>query len=181
MPNYFRKPYGPGWVLIGDAGYCKDPITAQGISDAFRDAEACAAALTTVFGGELSFDERDARATSRPVTRACLPMLRAHHPVGHTGAAADRDAADCSQRCRATRRRWTASSASSPARSSPVEFFDPAHIRTDLRRGSDGLVSRRAALPGRRLIVSRRHRRQLKDTARENLVGTAGSAFRQGD
>jgi flavin-dependent dehydrogenase len=38
LPNVFRKPYGPGWALVGDAGYHKDPITAQGISDAFRDA-----------------------------------------------------------------------------------------------------------------------------------------------
>jgi hypothetical protein len=28
-PNFFRKPYGPGWALVGDAGYLKDPITAQ--------------------------------------------------------------------------------------------------------------------------------------------------------
>ena len=39
VPNYFRKPYGPGWALVGDAGYDKDPITAQGISDAFIDAD----------------------------------------------------------------------------------------------------------------------------------------------
>jgi 2-polyprenyl-6-methoxyphenol hydroxylase-like FAD-dependent oxidoreductase len=39
IPNYFRRPYGPGWALVGDAGYVKDPITAQGISDAFMDAE----------------------------------------------------------------------------------------------------------------------------------------------
>ncbi len=56
-PNFFRKPYGPGWALIGDAGYCKDPITAQGIRDAFRDAEACATALGMVFRGEGSFDD----------------------------------------------------------------------------------------------------------------------------
>jgi len=43
-PNFFRKPYGPGWVLVGDAGCIKDPITAQGINDAFRDAERCAIA-----------------------------------------------------------------------------------------------------------------------------------------
>jgi len=55
-PNFFRTPYGPGWVLIGDAGYCKDPITAQGITDAFRDAEACAAALGPVLRGEADFD-----------------------------------------------------------------------------------------------------------------------------
>ena len=48
MPNYFRKPYGPGWALVGDAGYNRDFITAQGIMDAFRDAELCAAALDAV-------------------------------------------------------------------------------------------------------------------------------------
>jgi flavin-dependent dehydrogenase len=55
--NYFRKPHGPGWVLVGDAGYNKDPITAQGISDAFRDADACAGALDDVFTGRRSFEE----------------------------------------------------------------------------------------------------------------------------
>jgi 2-polyprenyl-6-methoxyphenol hydroxylase-like FAD-dependent oxidoreductase len=56
LPNFFRKPYGPGWVLVGDAGYHKDSITAQGISDAFRDAEACAEALHQAFTGARSFD-----------------------------------------------------------------------------------------------------------------------------
>lgn len=45
IPNWFRKPYGPGWALVGDAGYLKDSITAQGIHDAFRDAESLASAL----------------------------------------------------------------------------------------------------------------------------------------
>ncbi|MEO7397459.1 MAG: BTAD domain-containing putative transcriptional regulator, partial [Ilumatobacteraceae bacterium] len=27
-PNFFRRPFGPGWALVGDAGYSKDPITA---------------------------------------------------------------------------------------------------------------------------------------------------------
>lgn len=45
LPNFFRKPYGPGWALVGDAGYHKDPITAQGIKDAFRDAELLAEAI----------------------------------------------------------------------------------------------------------------------------------------
>ena len=57
MPNFFRKPYGPGWALVGDAGYNKDPITAQGISDAFRDAERCASALHEVLAGARPFDE----------------------------------------------------------------------------------------------------------------------------
>jgi flavin-dependent dehydrogenase len=55
--NFFRKPYGPGWALIGDAGYIKDPITAQGINDAFRDAERCAIALDEGLTGVRSFDQ----------------------------------------------------------------------------------------------------------------------------
>jgi 2-polyprenyl-6-methoxyphenol hydroxylase-like FAD-dependent oxidoreductase len=56
VPNYFRRPYGPGWTLVGDAGYNKDFITAQGIQDAFRDAELCATALAETLSGARSFD-----------------------------------------------------------------------------------------------------------------------------
>jgi flavin-dependent dehydrogenase len=51
VPGFFRIPFGPGWALVGDAGYTKDPITAQGISDAFRDAEACATAVHQTLTG----------------------------------------------------------------------------------------------------------------------------------
>ena len=57
VPNYFRKPFGPGWALVGDAGYNKDPITAQGISDAFHDAELCTKALDAAFTGERAYGE----------------------------------------------------------------------------------------------------------------------------
>ena len=57
VPGFFRKPFGPGWALVGDAGYNKDPITAQGIHDAFRDAERCVAALDESFSGRRPFDE----------------------------------------------------------------------------------------------------------------------------
>jgi 2-polyprenyl-6-methoxyphenol hydroxylase-like FAD-dependent oxidoreductase len=55
VENYFRRPYGPGWALVGDAGYNKDFITAQGIHDAFRDAELCATALDQAFSGARSY------------------------------------------------------------------------------------------------------------------------------
>jgi flavin-dependent dehydrogenase len=45
LPNYRRQSYGPGWALVGDAGYHRDPITGHGITDAFRDAELLATAL----------------------------------------------------------------------------------------------------------------------------------------
>jgi len=51
LPNFFRKPFGPGWALVGDAGYHKDPITGQGITDAFEDAELLSAALDAGFSG----------------------------------------------------------------------------------------------------------------------------------
>jgi len=57
LPNFFRKPYGPGWALVGDAGLHKDPITAQGITDAFRDAEFLAEAIHAGMSGDQSLDE----------------------------------------------------------------------------------------------------------------------------
>jgi flavin-dependent dehydrogenase len=46
LPGVIRQSYGPGWALVGDAGYFKDPITAHGITDALRDAELLARAVT---------------------------------------------------------------------------------------------------------------------------------------
>ncbi len=51
-PNFYRKPFGPGWALVGDAGYVKDPVTAQGISDAFRDADLLTDAIDAGFSGK---------------------------------------------------------------------------------------------------------------------------------
>ena len=65
VPNYFRKPYGPGWALVGDAGYDKDPITAQGISDAFIDADNLAESLDAGFSGRLVLEEALAEQQSR--------------------------------------------------------------------------------------------------------------------
>ncbi|GAB6986753.1 NAD(P)/FAD-dependent oxidoreductase [Nocardioides pyridinolyticus] len=45
LPNHVRAAYGPGWALVGDAGYHRDPITGHGITDAFRDAELLADAI----------------------------------------------------------------------------------------------------------------------------------------
>ncbi|HUF52684.1 MAG TPA: NAD(P)/FAD-dependent oxidoreductase [Dehalococcoidia bacterium] len=60
MPNYFRKPYGPGWALTGDAGYHRDFITGLGINDAFLQAELLADALHDAWSGNAS--EEDALA-----------------------------------------------------------------------------------------------------------------------
>jgi 2-polyprenyl-6-methoxyphenol hydroxylase-like FAD-dependent oxidoreductase len=50
--GHLRRAAGPGWALVGDAGYFKDPITAHGLTDALRDAELLARAVTATHGGE---------------------------------------------------------------------------------------------------------------------------------
>jgi 2-polyprenyl-6-methoxyphenol hydroxylase-like FAD-dependent oxidoreductase len=51
LPNLFRKPYGESWALVGDAGYVKDPATAQGITNSFSHAEMLAEALDEGLSG----------------------------------------------------------------------------------------------------------------------------------
>ena len=55
LPNFFRKPFGPGWALVGDAGCHKDPYLALGICDALRDADYLVDALASGLsaGGDL--------------------------------------------------------------------------------------------------------------------------------
>ena len=85
-PNFFRKPYGPGWTLIGDAGYIKDPITAQGINDAFRDAETCAFALDEGLTGTRLLDDamgdyqRDRDAIALPMYEFTCQLAKLEPP-----------------------------------------------------------------------------------------------------
>jgi flavin-dependent dehydrogenase len=51
QPNQVRQAFGPGWALVGDAGYYRDAITAYGMSDALRDAELLAVALDQTLAG----------------------------------------------------------------------------------------------------------------------------------
>jgi flavin-dependent dehydrogenase len=56
LPNFFRKPYGPGWALVGDAGCHKDPYLALGMHDALRDADYLADAIDAGLSGRESFE-----------------------------------------------------------------------------------------------------------------------------
>jgi flavin-dependent dehydrogenase len=51
-PGHLRQAHGPGWALVGDAGYFKDPATAHGITDALRDAELLARAIIACATGD---------------------------------------------------------------------------------------------------------------------------------
>jgi flavin-dependent dehydrogenase len=126
VPNFFRKPFGPGWALVGDAGYNKDPITAQGIRDAFVDAELCSAALDQSLCGALPYDDamsvyhriRDAHAMPIYEFTTQLATLEPPPPEMQQLLGAvygNRDAMD-------------AFASITAGTVSPVEFFDPAHI-----------------------------------------------------
>jgi 2-polyprenyl-6-methoxyphenol hydroxylase-like FAD-dependent oxidoreductase len=55
-PNQVRRAHGPGWALVGDAGYHRDALTGHGLSDAYRDAELLATALHHALRGDLDPD-----------------------------------------------------------------------------------------------------------------------------
>jgi flavin-dependent dehydrogenase len=77
LPNFLRKPYGPGWALVGDAGAHKDPFAALGVCDALRDAELLAEALAQPLAGVRS--EADALADyERRRNEATLPDYEAN-------------------------------------------------------------------------------------------------------
>jgi flavin-dependent dehydrogenase len=52
LPARLRRPHGPGWALVGDAGWWKDPLSTYGITDAFRDAELLARAVVAGAGSD---------------------------------------------------------------------------------------------------------------------------------
>jgi flavin-dependent dehydrogenase len=99
LPNFYRRPHGPGWALVGDAGYHKDPILAVGIGDAFRDAQLLADAIDA--GEDLGAYERrrnelSADSFQRSVDFARLepppPLMQQLFGALRDAAQADRDA-----------------------------------------------------------------------------------------
>jgi flavin-dependent dehydrogenase len=73
VPNFFRRSHGPGWALVGDAAHHQDPITAQGISNAFIGAELLAEAIDAGLGGALPLTEALA-GYERQRNEAALPI-----------------------------------------------------------------------------------------------------------
>ena len=113
VPGYFRTPFGPGWALVGDAGYNKDFITAQGIADAFQDAERCAAALDAAFSGARLSTTR--WATTSPAGTPTPCPSTSSPPSSRLLNLHRRSCSSCSPPSTATRTPWTGSPGSTPA------------------------------------------------------------------
>lgn len=82
--GFFRRPVGPGWALVGDAGHFKDPTPGQGIADALRQAERLADAIVDGWGGPGSLD-RSLRRWWRWRDRDARPMYWFAHDLGAPG------------------------------------------------------------------------------------------------
>ena len=81
LPGYLRRPWGPGWALVGDAGYWKDPISAHGLTDALRDAELLARAVVAAATGDeprAATRSADYQAHPRPAVAAAVRRRRRH-------------------------------------------------------------------------------------------------------
>lgn len=89
VPTYFRQPYGNGWALVGDASYNRDPITAQGMSDAFIEAEQLADAIDAGFSGRedlrsaLGAVERSRNDRVRPMCEFTYELAQLEPPPPH--------------------------------------------------------------------------------------------------
>jgi 2-polyprenyl-6-methoxyphenol hydroxylase-like FAD-dependent oxidoreductase len=126
VPNFFRKPFGPGWALVGDAGYNKDFITAQGIADAFLDAERCSTALDEALSGDRPFDDamidyqsdRDQHAMPMYEMTAQIAMLAPPPP----------QLAQVLMAARGNREAMDAFARVNAGVTSPSEFFSPENV-----------------------------------------------------
>ena len=74
-PGHLRTPYGPGWALVGDAGYWKDPLSAHGMTAGLRDAELLARAVLRAPHPGRAQDEALADYAAQRDALS-LPMLR---------------------------------------------------------------------------------------------------------
>ena len=127
LPNFVRRPFGPGWALVGDAGCHKDPYLALGICDALRDAELLAGALHDGLSGARPIDEALAGYERRrdeltlPEYHRNLAMAELKPPPAEVfglRAALRGDAEETRQFYLATQ-----------AMVDPEPFFDPQNIR----------------------------------------------------
>jgi len=70
LPNFYRDCAGPGWALVGDAAYHRDPLTGMGIGDAFLGAELLAEAIDRGLGSDLDAALKGYQETLRERTAA---------------------------------------------------------------------------------------------------------------
>jgi 2-polyprenyl-6-methoxyphenol hydroxylase-like FAD-dependent oxidoreductase len=75
LPNFYRRSFGRGWALVGDAAYHRDPLTGMGIGDAFLGAELLADAITEGLAGDAARLDAALQAYEAAFRRQTLPIF----------------------------------------------------------------------------------------------------------
>jgi flavin-dependent dehydrogenase len=75
LPNYYRRSFGPGWALVGDAAYHRDPLTGMGIGDAFLGAELLADAIAAGLAGDAAQLDAALQGYEAAFRRKTLPVF----------------------------------------------------------------------------------------------------------
>ncbi|HUS13596.1 MAG TPA: NAD(P)/FAD-dependent oxidoreductase [Chloroflexia bacterium] len=136
LPNILRRPHGPGWALVGDAGFHKDPVTANGISDAFCDAQLLADAADAGLSGRqpmadaLAGYEQQRNVRAMPVLEgACMAATFGPLPGELLGLR---------QALRENQEDTNAFFAVAIGAQSPMEFFAPENMGRIMSRAMAG-------------------------------------------
>ena len=151
-PGHIRRSWGPGWALVGDAGYFKDPLSAHGITDALRDAELLARAAVEVVTGGVARAGRARRLPGPPRRAVAASCSTSSTPSPATAGPTPRSAACCS----ASTWRWPPSWRRSPrwesCRRRPGPRRSPGHyspargiVRFEAQRSSPSPEGRHPA------------------------------------
>ena len=84
--GFIRQSHGPGWALVGEAGYFQDPVSVHTLTDALRDAELLGRAVLGSYGDDASVDAalEQYESTARPTERRSIRRRRPHRqsPMG---------------------------------------------------------------------------------------------------
>jgi flavin-dependent dehydrogenase len=133
LPNVLRKPFGPGWALVGDAGCHKDPYLALGICDALRDADLLAEAIDAGLSGrqplDAAMESYEQRRNTATMADFRLNLDLAQFKPPDVAQRRLREALRGNQE--ATRRFLMAREGMIP----PETFFNPRNLRSLLRQG----------------------------------------------
>ena len=127
LPNFYRRPYGPGWALAGDAGLHKDPFLALGICDALRDVEVLADAIGDGLASKRPMQEaladyetrRNANSAADYQENLAEAGFRPLSPRARAIRAAVRDKPEDATRLIKARMGMT----------NPAEFFNPENLQ----------------------------------------------------
>jgi 2-polyprenyl-6-methoxyphenol hydroxylase-like FAD-dependent oxidoreductase len=136
--SFYRKPFGPGWVLVGDAGSSYEFTTAHGIMNAFREAQWLAEAVDDGLSGRRTLPETLADYEHRR-NAAGFPYSEFTIAATTYQPAPDPEAAGALYAAIARNSEATAGFWGLFAQTMlPGEFFSEQHVRTLLQSNAGG-------------------------------------------